>query len=95
MPSVKILNANNEWEYVSSNASGGQDNIHVSPEAPIDESINVWIDTSSDPSEEGRRLPEVTEADNGKIMMVVDGKWVMTTINTPEFKIDENGVLSL
>jgi hypothetical protein len=37
-------------------------------------------------------LPEVTDADNGKILMVVNGKWQAVSLN---LSVDENGVLSI
>jgi hypothetical protein len=37
-------------------------------------------------------LPAVTSADNGKVLMVVDGKWQMVTLN---LTVDENGVVSM
>lgn len=37
-------------------------------------------------------LPEITEADNGKVLMVVDGKWQLVSLN---LNIDANGVVSV
>lgn len=37
-------------------------------------------------------LPEVTSADNGKVLKVVDGKWQLIT---PSLTVDENGVVSM
>lgn len=37
-------------------------------------------------------LPEVTSADNGKVLMVVNGKWTAVNLN---LTVDENGVVSV
>ena len=37
-------------------------------------------------------LPEVTEADNGKVLMVVNGKWQVVSLS---LSVDENGALSI
>ena len=38
------------------------------------------------------QLPAVTEADNGKVLMVVNGKWQLVTLN---LSVDENGVMTI
>lgn len=53
---------------------------------------DVWIDTANDPSFIVPDLPVVSEADNGKVLMVVNGKWQAVTLN---MSIDANGVLSV
>ena len=42
--------------------------------------------------EEITGLPAVTEADNGKVLMVVNGKWALVNLN---LTVDENGVVSV
>lgn len=37
-------------------------------------------------------LPPITEADNGKVLMVVDGQLQFVTLN---LAVDENGVLKI
>ena len=37
-------------------------------------------------------VPKITEADNGKVLMVVNGQWQLVTLN---LSVDENGVISI
>lgn len=53
---------------------------------------DIWIDTANDPSFIVPNLPEVTTADNGKILMVVNGTWQAVTLN---LTTDADGVLSV
>lgn len=53
---------------------------------------DIWIDTSKDPSFIAPTLPEVTQADNGKVLMVVNGKYQLVNLN---LSIDANGVISM
>ena len=41
---------------------------------------------------EGSGLPEVTQADNGKVLMVVNGRWQVVSIN---LSVNEDGALSI
>lgn len=67
--------------------------VYVQDTEPVDaEDGAIWIDTANDPSFIAPNLPEVTEADNGKVLMVVNGKWQAVTLN---ITVDENGVLSI
>lgn len=43
--------------------------------------MNLYLTYSS---EIARSLPEVTEEDNGKFLMVVDGDWAASTISRAE-----------
>jgi phage-related tail fiber protein len=53
---------------------------------------DIWVDTANDPSFIVPNLPEVTSADNGKILMVVNGRWQAVTLN---LTADANGVVSI
>ena len=53
---------------------------------------DIWIDTSKDPSFIVPTVPEVTQADNGKVLMVVNGKYQLVNLN---LSIDANGVVSM
>ncbi len=53
---------------------------------------DIWIDTANDPSYIPPTLPEITQADNGKVLMVVNGKLQLVTLN---MSIDANGVVSM
>lgn len=52
----------------------------------------IWVDTSSDPSFISTGLPVITNEDNGKVLMVVDGKWKAVRLS---FEVDANGVVSI
>ena len=53
---------------------------------------DIWVDTAHDPSFIVPNLPEVTSADNGKVLMVVNGRWQAVTLN---LTADANGVVSI
>lgn len=53
---------------------------------------DIWVDTANDPAFIVPTLPEVTSADNGKILMVVNGKYQLVDIN---LSMDANGVVSV
>lgn len=53
---------------------------------------DIWIDTSNDPSFIIPHVPTVTEADNGKVLMVVNGTYQLVNLN---LSIDANGVISI
>jgi hypothetical protein len=53
---------------------------------------DIWIDTINDPSYIPPTLPEITDADNGKVLMVVNGKLQLVNLN---LTTDANGVLSI
>ena len=53
---------------------------------------DIWIDTINDPSYIAPTLPAVTQADNGKVLMVVNGKYQLVNLN---LSIDANGVVSM
>ena len=53
---------------------------------------DIWVDTANDPSFIVPNLPEVTDADNGKVLMVVNGRWQAVNLN---LSIDANGVVSI
>ena len=53
---------------------------------------DIWIDTANNPSYIAPTLPEVTQADNGKVLMVVNGRYQLVNLN---LSIDANGVVSM
>jgi phage-related tail fiber protein len=53
---------------------------------------DIWVDTANDPAFIVPNLPEVTSADNGKVLMVVNGRWQAVTLN---LTADANGVVSI
>lgn len=78
-------------EYVDNAVSDA--GVYVQDTEPTDaEDGAVWVDTSNDPSFIEPNLPEVTTADNGKILMVVNGKWQAVDLN---LSVDADGVLSV
>lgn len=67
--------------------------IYVQSQEPTDAVAgDIWIDTANDPSYMPPTLPEITEADNGKVLMVVNGKLQLVNLN---LTTDANGVLSI
>jgi hypothetical protein len=53
---------------------------------------DIWIDTISDPEYTAPTLPKITAADNGKVLMVVNGTLQLVKLN---MSIDANGVVSM
>ena len=53
---------------------------------------DIWVDTANDPSYIVPTLPQVTEADNGKVLMVVNGTLQLVNLN---LSIDANGVVAI
>jgi hypothetical protein len=53
---------------------------------------DIWIDTANDPSYIPPTLPEITETDNGKVLMVVNGKLQLINVS---LTVDANGVVSM
>jgi molecular chaperone DnaK (HSP70) len=53
---------------------------------------DIWIDTANDPTYIPPTIPEITEADNGKVLMVVNGQLQLVSLN---LSIDANGVVSI
>ena len=53
---------------------------------------DIWLDTSSDASFNSPKLPDVSAADNGKVLMVVNGRWQAVDLN---LSVDANGVVSV
>ena len=53
---------------------------------------DIWIDTSHDPAFIAPTIPEVTDADNGKMLMVVNGTYQLVSL---DLSVDANGVLSV
>jgi hypothetical protein len=67
--------------------------IYVQAAEPVDAVPgDIWIDTINDPSYIPPALPEITESDNGKVLMVVNGKLQLVNLN---LSIDANGVVSM
>jgi hypothetical protein len=53
---------------------------------------DIWIDTANDPTYIPPSLPTITAADNGKVLMVVNGTLQLVNVN---LSIDANGVVSM
>ena len=53
---------------------------------------DIWVDTASDPSYIPPTIPAITAADNGKVLMVVNGTLQLVNLN---LSIDANGVVSM
>ena len=67
--------------------------IYVQAQEPTDAVAgDIWIDTANDPSYIPPALPEITAADNGKVLMVVNGKLQLVNLN---LTVDANGVVSM
>lgn len=67
--------------------------IYVQTQEPADAVAgDIWIDTANDPSYIQPSLPDITESDNGKVLMVVNGKLQLVKLN---MAIDANGVVSM
>ncbi len=65
--------------------------IYVQSQEPANaDACDIWIDTANEPSYIPSTLPEITEDDNGKILMVVDGNLQLVNLN---MSIDANGVV--
>lgn len=67
--------------------------IYVQAQEPTDAVAgDIWIDTANDPSYIPPSLPDITESDNGKVLMVVNGKLQLVNLN---LTVDANGVVSM
>lgn len=67
--------------------------IYVQAQEPTDAVAgDIWIDTANDPSYIPPTIPEITDADNGKVLMVVNGKLQLVNLN---LSVDANGVVSM
>lgn len=53
---------------------------------------DIWIDTANDPTYIPPTIPTITEADNGKVLMVVNGQLQLVSLN---LSVDANGVVSI
>ena len=53
---------------------------------------DIWIDTANDPAYIPPTLPTITEADNGKVLMVVNGTLQLVDLS---LSVDANGVISM
>lgn len=67
--------------------------VYVSDSEPTDAvDGDIWIDTANDPSFIAPNVPEVTSADNGKVLMVVNGTWQAVSLN---LSVDADGIVSV
>lgn len=67
--------------------------IYVQDTEPTDaEDGAIWVDTANDPSYLPPTLPQVTAADNGKVLMVVNGSLQLVNLN---MSIDADGIVSI
>lgn len=65
--------------------------VYVQGTEPVDAvDGDIWIDTASNISGENQVLPTVTESDNGKVLVVVDGQWKAIDLN---LSADTDGIL--
>lgn len=53
---------------------------------------DIWIDTANNPSYVVPTLPQVTEQDNGKVLMVVNGTLQLVKLN---LSVNADGVLTI
>ena len=67
--------------------------VYVQASEPTEAVVgDIWIDTINDPSYIIPTLPQVTEADNGKVLMVVNGQLQLVNLN---LTVDANGVVAI
>ena len=67
--------------------------IYVQDTEPMQAVVgDIWIDTSSDPTFMTLTIPPVTAADNGKVLMVVDGEYQLVSL---DFSVSDDGTLSV
>ena len=75
------------------NATADDFGIYVQETEPTNAVAgDIWIDTANDPSYIPPTIPEVTQNDNGKVLMVVNGKLQLVNLN---LSVDANGVVSM
>lgn len=75
------------------NLADGLTGVYVQDTEPTDAiDGDIWVDTAHDPSFIAPNLPTVTTADNGKVLMVVNGRWQAVDLS---LYIDANGVVSM
>lgn len=55
----------------------GESGVYYGVDKPSNPDIKVWIDASAESSPS---LPKVSDADNGKILRVVNGEWAASTL---------------
>lgn len=78
---------NKPVKYNTVNTSG----VYVQDTEPSDAiEGDIWVDTAHDPSFIVPSIPEITSADNGKVLMVVDGELKVVTLN---LTTDTDGVM--
>ena len=67
--------------------------IYVQATEPVNAVAgDIWVDTANDPSYIPPTIPAITAADNGKVLMVVNGTLQLVNLN---LSIDANGVVSM
>jgi len=83
----------NDLPFVTDSITADDLGIYVQPNEPTDAPVGaIWVDTANDPTYIPPELPEITEADNGKVLMVVNGKLQLVSLN---LSVDANGVVSM
>lgn len=83
----------NDLPFSIDNLTADDLDIYVQDTEPTDaEDGAIWVDTANDPAFIVPNIPEVTAADNGKVLMVVNGKWQAVTLN---MSVDADGVVSI
>lgn len=87
-----VHNVNN-LPFSNDNITADDLGIYVQAQEPADAVAgDIWIDTVNDPTYIPPTIPEITEDDNGKVLMAVNGKLQLVNLN---LSIDANGVLSM
>jgi hypothetical protein len=83
----------NELPFAVDNITADDLGVYVQDIEPVNAVVgDIWIDTANDPSYIPPTIPEITEADNGKVLMVVNGKLQLVNLN---LSVDTNGVISI
>lgn len=83
----------NSLPFSTDNLTADDFGVYVQDSEPTEAVAgDIWIDMANDPSFIEPNLPEVTTADNGKVLMVVNGTWQAVTLN---LTTDADGVLSV
>ena len=80
-----IPGVDEEWGLMAQKGNDGAPGIYYGTTQPTGDTHPVWIDPDGD-HDDGGLLPAVTDADNGKVLRVVNGAWAAAAIN------DANGV---
>ena len=93
IPSVEGLATETYVNNALNDTTADDFGIYVQANEPTDAvEGDIWIDTINDPTYIPPTLPEITSADNGKVLMVVNGTLQLVNLN---LSVDTNGVVSM